>query len=301
MREYYVWFLKEFNFPEDAARELTEAYDKIYADRSVSACFNEIIDRYRKNPDADVKKMIADVQALQGADIHPYTLALILLIVLSSYLKDRYKERNLPADIWKNSMADLLYKCVECKLVYNVWGVFTDWFAAFFYFGRFALGRLQFEIGRASKDYVGLNFTLKKGEKVLSVHIPRTGSRLSREEQVEAYQQAAEFFKPYFGNDKIVFCCNSWLLFPPVKQMLSATSNLAAFIFDYEVLETGLYDDFYEWAWRLYDSGEKDIDKLPQNTSLRRNYAEYIKSGKKSGWGFGAFIYEPRQGFDIEK
>lgn len=34
---------------------------------------------------------------------------------------------------------------------------------------------------------------------------------------------------------------------------------------------------------------------------LRRNYAEYIKSGKKSGWGFGAFIYEPRQGFDIEK
>lgn len=56
MREYYVWFLKEFNFPEDAARELTEAYDKIYADRSVSACFNEIIDRYRKNPDADVKK-----------------------------------------------------------------------------------------------------------------------------------------------------------------------------------------------------------------------------------------------------
>ena len=36
---------------------------------------------------------------------------------------------------------------------------------------------------------------------------------------------------------------------------------------------------------------EQDIDKLPQNTSLRKKYIDYVKSGKKSGWGYGAFVY----------
>lgn len=36
---------------------------------------------------------------------------------------------------------------------------------------------------------------------------------------------------------------------------------------------------------------EQDIGKLPQNTSLRKKYIDYVKSGKKSGWGYGAFVY----------
>lgn len=30
---------------------------------------------------------------------------------------------------------------------------------------------------------------------------------------------------------------------------------------------------------------------IPQNTSLRKKYIDYVKSGKKSGWGYGAFVY----------
>ena len=51
--------------------------------------------------------------------------------------------------------------------------------------------------------------TLKKGDKLLRVHIPRTGARLKRDEQVESYRLAADFFKPFFGDDKIVFTCES--------------------------------------------------------------------------------------------
>ena len=51
--------------------------------------------------------------------------------------------------------------------------------------------------------------TLKKGDKLLRVHIPRTGARLERDEQVESYRLAADFFKPFFGDDKIVFTCES--------------------------------------------------------------------------------------------
>ena len=56
-------------------------------------------------------------------------------------------------------------------------------------------------------------------------------------------------------------------------------------------MDSGYYDDFFSWAWRLYDTKEQDIDKLPQNTSLRKKYIDYAKSGKKSGWGYGAFVY----------
>lgn len=58
---------------------------------------------------------------------------------------------------------------------------------------------------------------------------------------------------------------------------------------DFEIV--GIVDPD-EHILNLYaDTKEQDIDKLPQNTSLRKKYIDYIKSGKKSGWGYGAFVY----------
>lgn len=292
MKEYYIWFLNKFNFPNAAVRDLIVFYEQIQAD---DECYNElmgIVDRYRQDINADVLQMINDVKSLSWTNaVHPFTRALIMLILMSKYLKERYEEKGLPLDVWENSMKDLLYKCIECRLVYGIWGVFADWFGGFYHLTRFALGRLQFDVSNSPIDYAGNKITLKKGDKLLRVHIPRTGARLERDKQVESYRLAADFFKPFFGDDKIVFTCESWLLFPAVKQMLSPQSNLFAFISDYELIDSGYYDDFFSWAWRLYDTKEQDIDKLPQNTSLRKKYIDYVKSGKKSGWGYGAFVY----------
>lgn len=292
MKEYYIWFLNKFNFPKEANQALIDSYAQIQANEAYYNEFMKIVDRYRQDVDADVLQMINDIKNLSGSNaVHPYTRVLIMLILMSKYLKGRYEEKGLPLDVWKNSMNDLLYKCIECRLVYGIWGVFVDWFGEFFHLTRFALGRLQFDVSNSPIDYEGKKITLKKGDKLLRVHIPRTGERLERDEQIKSYRLAAEFFKPFFGDDKIVFTCESWLLFPAVKQMLSPQSNLFAFISDYELMESGYYDDFFSWSWRLYDTKEENIDKLPQNTSLRRKYVEYIKSGKKSGWGYGVFVY----------
>lgn len=292
MKEYYIWFLNKFNFPKEANQALIDSYAQIQANEAYYNEFMKIVDRYRQDVDADVLQMINDIKNLSGSNaVHPYTRVLIMLILMSKYLKERYEKKGLPLDVWKNSMNDLLYKCIECRLVYGIWGVFVDWFGEFFHLTRFALGRLQFDVSNSPIDYEGKKITLKKGDKLLRVHIPRTGERLERDEQIKSYRLAAEFFKPFFGDDKIVFTCESWLLFPAVKQMLSPQSNLFAFISDYELMESGYYDDFFSWSWRLYDTKEENIDKLPQNTSLRRKYVEYIKSGKKSGWGYGVFVY----------
>jgi hypothetical protein len=37
----------------------------------------------------------------------------------------------------------------------------------------------------------------------------------------------------------------------------------------------------------MYDG---DADKLPSNTSLRREYVKLIRQGEKTGWGRGIFI-----------
>ena len=63
---------------------------------------------------------------------------------------------------------------------------------------------------------------------------------------------------------------------------------------DYTIMEVGYFEDFFKWSWRLFDTFEKDIDKLPQETSLQRSYLSYIKAGGKSGRGYGIFKYPPK-------
>ena len=126
MKEYYIWFLNKFNFPNAAVWDLIVFYEQIQADEE---CYNElmgIVDRYRRDINADVLKMINDVKSLSWTNaVHPFTRALIMLILMSKYLKGRYEEKGLPLDVWENSMKDLLYKCIECRLVYGIWGVFA--------------------------------------------------------------------------------------------------------------------------------------------------------------------------------
>lgn len=120
MKEYYIWFLNKFNFPKEANQALIDSYAQIQANEAYYNEFMKIVDRYRQDVDADVLQMINDIKNLSGSNaVHPYTRVLIMLILMSKYLKERYEEKGLPLDVWKNSMNDLLYKCIECRLVYG--------------------------------------------------------------------------------------------------------------------------------------------------------------------------------------
>ena len=44
--------------------------------------------------------------------------------------------------------------------------------------------------------------------------------------------------------------------------------------------------------WRLFDTDEKDPEKLPADSSMRRAYVSHLKNGGNVGWGFGVLIYE---------
>lgn len=156
---------------------------------------------------------------------------------------------------------------------------------------RFAIGKLQFELVPFEEKYEKDGVVLTPESTVINVHIPRTGTKLDRESQLAAYEHAAAFFKERYHLEQIAFVCHSWLLFPRNKEVLLPQSNLYAFISDFDIIKQGEFET-YEEVWRLFDMNYNgEVEKLPQNTSFRRAYADWIRKGEKTGWGFGVKIY----------
>ena len=257
---------------------------------------DELLQYYSTDFRCDFQVIIKKVREVSfGADIPVYTGNLVAFICLSKILRVFYLQNGLSEQLWQTSMQDLKWKMVECKKVYNIWGTFVpEWFEGFFRMERFGFFKLQFEIKSLNCHYKEAGIILTPESQVINVHIPRTGTKLEQECVQGAYRTAADFFKKRYGLKNIAFVCESWLLYPPNKEVLSPDSNLYAFISAFEILEGGEYKDYSE-VWRLFDMNyDGDITKLPQDTSLRRAYAEWIRQGKKTGWGYGIIPYYKR-------
>ena len=293
MREYLQGFFHDFSYPPEAAETFLAAYDAIHADPDVGKRFDSLIACYEQDKNCDVKPMIDEAGALsQVVSVHEYTGKLLLFLCMSKALKAYYQEEGLSIDIWFTSMCDLKYKAVECKLVHGVWGSFVcEWFIRFFRMTCFGFEKLQCELIPFKKNYEKNGVCLTPESVVINVHIPRTGGKLDAESLKKSFALAAAFFKEHDQLSQIVFVCASWLLFPKHLEVLSPDSNLRRFISCFDIVNHGEYED-YEEVWRLFDKEYTgDAELLPQNTSLRRIYADWIRKGEKTGWGHGVYVY----------
>ena len=288
MKAYLQEFFREFSYAAGDAQILTDAYDIIAANSQANALFTSAVDAYEKDICIDYATEIFDKakQVAKMANLHPYTVTLLAFICLTKRLKAVYLERGLDMQIYKDSVLDLRWKLDECKAVRGICGTFLEsWFPGFFKLERFALGRVQFELIPAGFDYDKNGVKIVKDESTLvNVHIPRTGTPLDKEICDKAYQAAREFFRAENG-ETYPFVCWSWLLFPDNKQLFSEKSNTYRFLSEYDIIDVD-YDNG-ENLWRLFDTEERNPDRLPTDTRVRRNYVAYLKSGKRVGWGLG--------------
>ena len=72
--------------------------------------------------------------------------------------------------------------------------------------------------------------------------------------------------------------------------ILSPTSNLAAFIGDFEIVSSHAYDHYHD-LWRLFDCNYNgNPADLPRDSSLRRAYADRVARGEPTGSGRGFFL-----------
>jgi hypothetical protein len=226
--------------------------------------------------------------------VHHYKSELIVFILFSKHLKELYKAENIDESIWFNSMLDLKYKLFECKAVKNMWGSFVAWwFPGFFQLNRFALGRLQFETNAYDQmDYTKDGKTVKKGDTVIGVHIPRTLTPLDKPSYDAAFDMAREFFKDKMNGAPMAFTCCSWLLYPDNIDILPEKSNVRKFMLEFDIINK--YDDKpgqYADMWRLFDMDYTgNFDDYPEDSSLRRAFKAHLKNGGKTGEGYGIFF-----------
>ena len=296
-REYLKSFFAEFDFPDEARTDILAVYEQILANEACSNTLWGAVEQY-VDTSYDYDSFLGQVHSsLTDADINCYIGEIIFVILLSRRLRELYHDEGISDGIYKNTMLDIRYKLFECKCVYGVWGMFVAyWEKGFFKMTRFGLGRLQYDMTTFKNTYSGHGIELSEGSPILNVHIPRTGTRLDYELVKDSYRQAIEFFAPWFKGAPVAFMCNSWLLYPKNKEILAPTSNLYKFMSDYDVFFTKDFSNYRE-MWRLFDTQiTEDIDALPQDTSLRRAYADIMRRGEPLGTSHG--VYVPQ---DIDK
>ncbi len=292
MREYLTWFFKNFDYDQTDAVCLLSAYDTVMATPEAKEQFEGAIAAYDENIDCDYGALTAQSKkAARLAGVHNHTTDLLLFICLSKKLRALYAERGIDDVIWHDSMLDLKYKLEECKLVRGVRGMFVAfWMPGWFKMTRFALGRLQFEIVDFGREYQKDGITLGKESKVLNMHIPRSGQPLSPALYEDSFARAKAFFGPQLPqgqcpDGKVPFVCHSWLLYPRMTEFVSEKSNVRRFMQEFQILSWD--DSDGESLWCLFDTNERNPDRLPTDTSLRRAFVERLKSGGRVGWGYG--------------
>ena len=288
MKNYLIDFFNDFEYDAKDAQILLSAYQCITSNEAANTLLSEAIAAYEENIQIDYKAEVLE-RARKIATLvrlHPYTVDLLVFICLSKHLKALYASRGLDMQIYHDSVLDLKWKLLECKEVKGICGSFVAyWFPGFFNLTRFALGRLQFEVGTVSHDYEKNGVCLKAGEsKVIKVHIPRTGEPMDKESCDRAYAQARAFFKDAVG-DGGVFACHSWLLYPDNLKLLPPHTNIYRFMQEYDIIDW--CDNEGQDLWRIFDTHEMNPERLPTNTSLRRAYAEHLKNGGRVGCGYG--------------
>lgn len=288
MRNYLNHFFRDFEYEEKDTQHLLFTYDTIVTNTEAASLLQEILSAYGANISLDYTvevmsraKKIAAITAL-----HPFTVDLLVFICMTKHLRSMYLESGIDLQIYKDSVLDLKWKLEECKIVKGICGSFVAaWFPGFFNMTRFALGRLQFELITIGFDYEKNGIKLEKDKSiVINVHIPRTGTPLDKNSCDRAYAQARAFFKAKIG-ENAAFICDSWLLYPENKHILSPHTNTYRFISEYDVVNwktnTG------EELWRLFDTEEKNPSRLPTNSSFRACYVEHLKKGGRVGTGVG--------------
>ena len=291
MRTYLQEFMTSYDYPAEAVSTLLAAYDVLKENED----FQALLETYEKDRFCDYTAMLAKCkQVAKDTGIHTYTVEFLMFLCFSRKLRQTYLENGYPESLWRQSMLDLKCKMLVCWDVKKVWGMFVAWwYDGFFRMERFGLGRMEFELFDFPLDYYEKDGkVLRKGDTVINCHIARTGEPLSPELVEDAIRQAAEFYKDTFAEKPVPFFCESWLIYSKMDLLLPQRSNIRSFKERFEILHDHLYEPGdYSEMWRLYDMDYTgDLEDFPGDSTLRRNYKQFLIDGGQVGEGYGVFF-----------
>ena len=298
MRDYQTYIgeiCDTLLFPAEAKETMEQAWEKICANAAAKETFLKWLLVYEADGKLDYKEVLkAADTAAKEAGIASYTADLLIYLLMTAHLKERYQEKKISEQIWLDSCMDLNWKLHECRKIYGIWGSFVSWwFDGFFEMTRFALGRLQFELMDFPESYEKTGHVRPEGmTKVINMHIPSCGP-LKKADCEASFRQAAAFFADAFPGEEIAFFCESWLLYPRHREFLSPDSGIVQFMSFFDIYKTEEGDGD---LWRIYNREyDGNPEALPEETTIQRGYKKLLLSGGHAGYGEGIFFRKKKE------
>lgn len=291
MRAQISSFCREYDYPPQVQQALLCAYDCICGDGESLRLLEENAALLWQGAFTCLGEDLCRLDEIaRRCGLHPYTVHLLFYVLCAPTVRQRYAQRGLPMDIYRQSMLALKWKMQKTYPLYGVWGsAWAAWFRPFFELKRFGIGRLEFELAPSMVDFTGNGHVLQKGEPVVNVHIPAAGA-LEHGAVLASYGRAASFFREAFPGKWIPFQCCTWMLYPPVAALVPG-GNIWRFAQDYEIAAT---EDAPEEddRWRIFPVPEgTPVAAYPENTGLQKKLKSYIMEGKSMGCGVGVLFY----------
>ena len=193
---------------------------------------------------------------------------------------EKYKEKNIPQQVYWDTFSDIPIWCENCFNQFNEYGLQEyRWLYRHIDLKLFRLGRLQFETSASDRDIESEYVKISKGDKLINIHIPQ-GEKLDYTACEKSFLQAFEVF----GKD-IPYFCFSWLLCPELKKVLNENSNIIKFQGLFNIIETDF--DSRESEKRIFGSIKSRIEEYPENTRLQINAKSYLMRGGRLGDSLG--------------
>lgn len=187
----------------------------------------------------------------------------------------QYQERHIGKDIYTDTMKCFTRFLEECEEKNG--RMFFDrgwWTYRQISMNLFRIGQLEYQ------------FAEYEGENAIALHIP-SDADLSKEAVDASLEQAEIFFHTCYSDYEYeIYTCDSWLMSPVLRPLLSESSNILSFQNRFEIVQEDKEDrEYMEWLFQVpADTGYED---LPAVTDLQKKVRELIRNGGAVGAAYG--------------
>ena len=213
---------------------------------------------------------------------------LAVYLAAACQIRNKYKEVGISDSIFLDTMGCFKRFLEETKEITGNW-IFDRGFWVWRQTSGllFRLGTLEFEYWQAEGI---LPEEIKENDMGISVHIP-SDAILTEEKLAESYDAMHTFWTEHekqlcpMGKPRFVYC-STWLLSPELQKLLPENSGIRRFASEYRIYYQNLENNgFYRWLY----NGRKEMDTLPENTSLQRAVKKHLEAGGKIGIASGVW------------
>ncbi|NLE45647.1 MAG: DUF5596 domain-containing protein [Chloroflexi bacterium] len=137
---------------------------------------------------------------------------------------------------------------------------------------------------------------LARGAKILEVHIPK-GDRLTSKSCWESYNWAVQFYADLCPETRFMaLTCESWILDPQLRRMLSPSANIVRFQNDYHQYPVPFISDGDDIFDYVFDGRPADLATAPRDTRLRRAVLDHLAAGGWMQFSGGFMLLDPDTG-----